>query len=79
MAMSATELRANLYKILDEVIATQEPVEIARNGVLLMIVPKKKSRAKLKNLKSHPDVMCADPESFVHGDWSDYWKGEKDL
>lgn len=78
MAMSATELRANLYKILDEVIVTQEPVEIARNGVLLRIVLKK-TRAKLKNLKPHPDVMCADPESFVHGDWSDYWKGEKDL
>ena len=33
MSLSLTEFRANLYKIVDEVIRTGMPIEIERKGV----------------------------------------------
>jgi hypothetical protein len=39
MAVSATQLRQNIYAILDEALATGKPVEIERKGKLLRIVP----------------------------------------
>ena len=37
MSISPTQLRANLYKLLDQVLETQKPIEIVRNGQLLEI------------------------------------------
>ena len=80
MTLTATELRANLYQILDEVIETQKPIEIARKGAILKIVPEKKhARGKLENLKPHPGTILGDPDSFVHIDWSSHWKGKEEL
>jgi len=72
--ISATQLRQNVYKVLDEVLATGVPVEIKRRGKILKIVPKKKI-SKLNQLKKHA-CMNVDPESLVHMDWSKEWKGE---
>lgn len=73
MRYSATKLRANLYKVLDSVIKTGVPVEIARGGKLLKIVPVK-PKAKLDNLKPRPNYLATDPESLVHMDWSKEWR-----
>ena len=42
MKVSATELRQNLYRIIDAVLETGESVEIARKGGSVRIVPDKK-------------------------------------
>ena len=39
MSITASKLRENVYRILDEVLATGVPVEIERNGRTLRIVP----------------------------------------
>jgi len=39
MAMSASELRQNIYNLLDEVLETGIPLEIERKGKKLRIVP----------------------------------------
>jgi hypothetical protein len=39
MAVSATQLRQNIYAILDEALATGKPIEIERKGKVLRIVP----------------------------------------
>jgi hypothetical protein len=39
MRFTATNLRANLYKVLGRVLKTGMPVEINRQGKLLQIVP----------------------------------------
>src|ERR1035438_4109741 len=39
MRVTASKLRENVYKILDEAIETGVPVEIVRKGVVLRIVP----------------------------------------
>jgi len=73
MRFTATNLRANLYKVLDRVLKTGVPVEINRQGKLLKIVPMK-PKAKLDNLKPHPDYLAVKPESLVHTDWSKEWR-----
>ena len=39
MAITASRLRDNVYRILDEVLDTRRPVEIERRGQRLRIVP----------------------------------------
>jgi len=68
-----TQLRQNLFRILDQVSKTGKPVEINRKGTLLQIQVKK-SGNKLDLIKQHPVFMKNEPETFVHIDWSDEWK-----
>jgi hypothetical protein len=76
MTMTATQLRAHLYKTLDQVIDTQKPVEIMRKGQKLQIILAEKGRSKLAQLQAHPGTIKGDPEELVHMDWSGYWKGD---
>ncbi len=41
MAVSATQLRQNIYAILDEALATGKPIEMERRGKVLRIVPER--------------------------------------
>ncbi len=70
---SVSRLRANLYRVIDQVLETGEPVEIERNGQRLRIVPAE-SAGRFAALKPHPDYLRGDPESLVHMDWSGEWK-----
>jgi prevent-host-death family protein len=70
---SATKLRANLYRVLDRVLATGIPVEIERGGKLLRIVPAE-PEDKLERLQPHPEYLACDPEDIVHLDWSSKWR-----
>ncbi len=71
--LSVSALRANLYRLLDEVVETGVPLEVERNGSLLRIVPAKKA-SRLANLKPHPGTIIGDPEDMVHIDWSTEWR-----
>ena len=74
--MTATELRRNLYKILDRVLETGMAVEIERKGRTLRIVPQQEGK-KLDRLEKHT-IVTGDPEELVHIDWSEMWtEGEK--
>ncbi|MFZ5482220.1 MAG: type II toxin-antitoxin system Phd/YefM family antitoxin [Myxococcota bacterium] len=73
MPVTASDLRANIYKLLDEVIETGVPLVIERNGHRLTIVPEEPV-SKLDRLEPHPDTIVGDPEDLVHMDWSSYWK-----
>lgn len=73
MAISASRLRANVYKVLDEVLETGTPVEIERRGKRLRIVPADPPR-RLERLVRRPGYLKVDPESIVHLDWSDEWR-----
>ena len=50
MALTATELRKNIYKLLDEILETGNPLEIERKGKRLRIFPDE-PKSKLDNLK----------------------------
>ncbi len=75
MALTASKLRENIYRILDQVLETGVPVEIVRKQGKLEIVRLETERIqKLDNLKAHPDALAGDPEDLVHVDWSREWK-----
>lgn len=71
--LTASRLRENVYRILDEVLETGVPVEIERRGKILKIVPGE-PRDKLANLQARPDFVRCDPEELVHLDWSEEWR-----
>lgn len=73
MAMTASELRKNIYRLLDEVIETGVPLEIERKGQTLRIVPEERL-SKLDRITGREDFLIGDPDDIIHMDWSEYWK-----
>jgi antitoxin (DNA-binding transcriptional repressor) of toxin-antitoxin stability system len=73
MAITASRLRANVYKVLDGVLETGTPVEIERRGQRLRIVPAE-PQGRLERLVRRPRYLKVDPEALVHLDWSDQWR-----
>lgn len=76
MPITASQLRADVYRLLDQAIATGEPLEIERNGVVLRLVPPQ-PRHWLDRLPRREGVVAGDPESLVHVDWTDSWEPDR--
>ncbi len=70
MRITASKLRENIYRILDEAIETGNPVEVVRKGTVLRIVPEKKP-SKLDRLKKRKGFV-GDPDDIIGMDWSKY-------
>ena len=73
MPISASELRQNVYRILDTVLETGRAVDIERRGRRLRIVPAEPA-AKLSRLVPRRDYLRVEPERVVHLDWSAEWR-----
>jgi hypothetical protein len=71
MPITASKLRENVYRILDEAIQTGKPIEVIRKGTILTIVPPKRI-SKLANLKKRTGLV-GDPDDIVSIDWSKEW------
>ena len=71
--MTATELRAHIFKILDQVIETGVPVEIERKGRIVRLVPDAPA-SKLGQLVRRDESIQGDPDDLVHLDWSGEWQ-----
>ena len=71
MSVTATQLREDIYQILDKVLETGHPVEILRNGRMLRIVavdpPSKLSRLVKR------DCIVGNPDDLSSIDWSSEW------
>lgn len=76
MPMSLTALRQQLFKVVDQVIATGVPAEINRKGHMVKIVLNTKKN-KLDNLVPH-DCIVGDPEELVNLSLNE-WNEEKNL
>lgn len=72
MKLTASKLRENIYRILDQVLETGVPVEVRRKGRTVRIVPGDPV-SKLERLKPR-EYLLDDPESIVHLDWSSEWR-----
>lgn len=72
MSVSPSELRANIYRLLDEVLETGIPLEIERNGRKLRIVAAEPP-SKLDRIVPQRGTIIGDPEDLVEMDWSMYW------
>jgi prevent-host-death family protein len=66
--ITVTELRGNIYKLLDEVLDTGIPIEINKGDKKLRIIPVK-TRNKLQNLVSRPNVIKGNPDDLVEISW----------
>lgn len=71
MAIKATQLRQNLYQLLDKVLEDGKPLEVERGGQILQIIPAKK-RSKFEMLEDR-QAINGDPDSLLNLDWSEYW------
>lgn len=72
MPITASKLRENVYKILDEAIETGKPVEVIRKGVVLRIVLDQ-PLGRLARLKKRPGDFVGDPDDIIGMDWSKEW------
>lgn len=83
MTITASKLRENVYRILDEVAETGVPVKVLRKGITLRIVAEVK-RSKLANLKkrkdwlgSEEDLLKSTWEESDEKEWLEKWKNFK--
>lgn len=74
MILTASKLRENVYRVLDQVLETGEPAEIERNGRRLRIVADDPP-SRLSRLVQRTDLVVGESDDFVHLDWSGEWKG----
>ena len=74
MRLTASEFRKDLYRLLDEVIATGKPLQIERKSGLVEIAPVR-GGVDLDALPRH-DCIVGDPDALVHVDWSSEWHGD---
>lgn len=72
LATTASKLRANIYRMLDEVLETGQPLEIERNGKTLVIAPKEE-RSIWDRLPRREGFIVGDPDELIHIDWSSEW------
>ncbi len=68
--VTPTQLRTNIYNLLDEVLETGLPLEIKKGDKRLIIIPVDKVD-KFKNLMSRPEVIQGDPDDLVEINWVD--------
>jgi hypothetical protein len=72
LATTASQLRANIYRMLDEVLETGQPLEIERKGKTLVIAPKEE-QSIWDRLPRREGFIVGDPDELIHMDWSSEW------
>jgi prevent-host-death family protein len=72
MAITASKLRADVYRLLDEVLETGRPLEITRKGETLVIAPKERESI-WDRLPRRDGAIVGDPDELIHIDWSSEW------
>lgn len=75
MSVTATQLRNNVYKILDEVLESGTPQEVLRHGRKLLIVSAGPPDRRLDNLPKNQFRNCSFDE-LVATSWEDSWNAE---
>ena len=72
-AVTATELRRDIYRILDEILESGLAKEIVRKGQRLLIVPAKPKRRRLDELPRRKVTDCTFDE-LVATSWEHAWE-----
>ena len=73
MAVTPSQLRQDVYRLLDNVLETGEPLDIERKGQRLRIVRQEPTVRRFERIPVDPNLIVGDPEELVHIDWSDDW------
>jgi len=78
MAVTASQLRQDVYRLLDHIIETGEELEIHRNGHTLRVVVERPI-SRVAGIRPIADLVSGDPDDLVDTDWSDNWDAEPTL
>jgi hypothetical protein len=73
--LTATELRAKLYRVIDEVAETGVEQEVRSGRTAVLIVPSAPAGSRLKNLRRRNALNCT-PDELVATSWEDTWTPE---
>jgi len=76
MRVTASQLRADVYNLLDGVLNSGEPLEIERNGRVLRITAER-PRNWMDHLVVRDGAVTGDSEDLVSIDWSVYWNPDE--
>lgn len=72
--ITLTELRGNLYQLIDKTIETGIPLEIERKGHILKVsLEKTPSHSKLSHLVYRPKTIINPDDDLIHVDWMKNW------
>ena len=77
MPITASQLRADVYNLLDQVIETGQPIEIRRKGRIVRLVVEE-APSKLSRLVGASDFAVGETDDFISMDWSALWSPELD-
>lgn len=72
-SITLTELRGNLYQLIDQVIDTGMPLDIERKGHHIKITVEPTS-LKTDRLIERPGVIIDPNDDLIHNNWIDEWK-----
>ena len=78
VAVNASNLRKNVYRLLDRVLRTGKPIALVRKGQRLKVVRDAPKGGKLARLVPHACIK-GDPEELVRRNWSAEWHGGRTL
>lgn len=78
MQVTASELRRNIYRLLDQVLESGMPLEIERKGRRLQVVEVGGS-GRLSRVIGDPDLIVGDPADLADLDMSEWWDPEGGL
>jgi hypothetical protein len=73
MRVTMTQLRADIYHLLDHVLETGEPLEVVRKGRVLRVTPDT-TRPLSELFPPWPGLITGDPGELAHLDWSSEWQ-----
>lgn len=72
MTITPSKLRDNLYNLLDEVLSTGQPIDIARKGQILHIVADRRI-SRLDSIITKKIANATDDE-LINTNWGKEWK-----
>jgi len=72
MAITASDLRQDIYRLLDSVLDSGQSVEVERRGRWFEIAPV--AASKLSRLMLRAKFLRGDPDDIVSVDWSNTWR-----
>ena len=73
--MTPTELRNDIYRVLDDVLQTGIPQEVIRGTRTLLIVPAGGRRLRLEDLPRREALACT-PDELIATSWDREWSPE---
>jgi len=78
MAITASALRQNIFKLLEHISQTGEPLVVTHKGHRLTILSQEKSSDKFSRLAKHSTIQ-GEAQELADLDMSGTWSGGSDL